>query len=160
MHGAANDRLCDDPATVCPPFRKFWGWRGSPGGERHGSALTSTFAAPFVGMLADRYGRHPIILFSLAGDILAFSGYRFAALRLGADFAARPGRGVYCRAAASHNEHRRRPGSPNWPAQWIGIVNGGAAAGWIQGTAGSLGNLLGPALVVLLDPLRARRSCS
>src|SRR5512134_857327 len=42
-------------------------------------ALTSTLAAPFMGMLADRFGRRPIILFSLAGYVLAFSGYLFAA---------------------------------------------------------------------------------
>jgi len=42
-------------------------------------ALTSTFAAPFVGMLADRFGRRPIILVSLAGYSLAFSRYLFAA---------------------------------------------------------------------------------
>jgi len=42
-------------------------------------ALTSTFAAPFIGMLADRFGRRPIILVSLAAYVLAFSGYLFAA---------------------------------------------------------------------------------
>src|SRR5512138_190686 len=42
-------------------------------------ALTSTVAAPFIGMLADRFGRRPIILLSLAAYVLAFSGYLFAA---------------------------------------------------------------------------------
>ena len=115
-------------------------------------ALTSTFAAPFVGMLADRYGRQPIILFSLAGDILAFSGYRFAAsawvLILLRGLA-----GVFTAGLLPAIMSIVGDLAPeNWPAQWIGIVNGGAAAGWIQGTAGSLGNLLGPALVVLFTP--------
>src|SRR5512134_1374419 len=41
-------------------------------------ALSSTVAAPIIGMVADRLGRRPIILFSLAAYILAFSGYLFA----------------------------------------------------------------------------------
>lgn len=41
-------------------------------------ALTSTFAAPFIGMLADRFGRRPIVLLSLAAYVLAFTGYLFA----------------------------------------------------------------------------------
>jgi MFS family permease len=41
-------------------------------------ALTATAAAPFVGMLTDRFGRRPIILVSLAGNVLAFCGYLFA----------------------------------------------------------------------------------
>jgi MFS family permease len=41
-------------------------------------ALTSTFAAPFIGMLADRFGRRPIILVSLTAYVVAFSGFLFA----------------------------------------------------------------------------------
>jgi MFS family permease len=41
-------------------------------------ALTSTCAAPLIGRLADCCGRRPIILFSLAAYVLAFSGYLFA----------------------------------------------------------------------------------
>jgi MFS family permease len=41
-------------------------------------ALTFAFAAPFTGMLADRFGRRPIILLSLVGYVLAFAGYLFA----------------------------------------------------------------------------------
>src|SRR5512141_3200864 len=42
-------------------------------------ALTSTIAAPFMGMLAARFGRRPIILLSLVAYVMAFSGYLFAA---------------------------------------------------------------------------------
>ena len=45
-------------------------------------ALTSTIAAPLMGMLADRFGRRPIILVSLAAYVLAFTGYLFAASAL------------------------------------------------------------------------------
>src|SRR5689334_25212536 len=38
-------------------------------------ALASTVAAPVLGVLADRFGRRPIILLSLAAFVLAFSGY-------------------------------------------------------------------------------------
>ena len=103
-------------------------------------ALTSTFAAPFVGMLADRYGRRPIILFSLAGYILAFSGYLFATstwmlilLRgLAGVFTAGLLPAMMSIVGDLAPENRR--------ARWIGIVNGGAAAGWIIGPV--LGGLL------------------
>src|SRR5512143_3309315 len=38
-------------------------------------ALTSTLAAPFMGALADRFGRRRLVLASLATYILAFTGY-------------------------------------------------------------------------------------
>ena len=103
-------------------------------------ALTSTFAAPFIGTLADRYGRRPIILFSLAGYILAFSGYLFATsawllilLRgLAGVFTAGLLPAMMSIVGDLAPESRR--------AHWIGIVNGGAAAGWILGPI--LGGLL------------------
>jgi MFS family permease len=103
-------------------------------------ALTSTLAAPFIGMLADRIGRRPIILVSLAGCVLAFSGYLFAAaswllilLRgLAGVFAAGLLPIMMSIVGDLAPENRR--------AQWIGIVNGGASAGWIVGPL--LGGLL------------------
>ena len=96
-------------------------------------ALTSTVAAPFIGMLADRFGRRPIILVSLAAYVLAFSGYLFAAsawmmilLRgLAGVFTAGLIPAITSSVADLALENRR--------AQWIGIVNGGASAGWIIG---------------------------
>lgn len=41
-------------------------------------ALTSTVAAPFMGALADRFGRRPLVLGPLAVYVLAFSGYLLA----------------------------------------------------------------------------------
>ena len=103
-------------------------------------ALTFAFAAPFTGMLADRFGRRPIILLSLAGYVLAFAGYLFApvawiliALRgLAGIFGAGLLPGMTSIVGDLAPENRR--------AQWIGIVNGGAAAGFIVGP--SLGGLL------------------
>ena len=103
-------------------------------------ALTGTFAAPFIGMLADRFGRRPIILFSLAAHVLSFSGYLFAAsawllifLRgLAGLFTARLIPAMTSIVGDLSPENRR--------AQWIGIVNGGASAGWIVGPL--LGGLL------------------
>ena len=96
-------------------------------------ALTSTVAAPFIGMLADRFGRRPIILVSLAAYVLAFSGYLFAAsawmmilLRgLAGVFTAGLIPAITSSVGDLASENRR--------AQWIGIVNGGASAGWIIG---------------------------
>jgi MFS family permease len=96
-------------------------------------ALTSTAAAPFIGMLADRFGRRPIILLSLSAYVLAFSGYLFAAsawlmilLRgLAGVFTAGLIPAITSSVADLTSENRR--------AQWIGIVNGGASAGWIIG---------------------------
>jgi MFS family permease len=41
-------------------------------------ALTSTLAAPFMGALADRFGRKPLVLLSLAAYVAAFCGYLMA----------------------------------------------------------------------------------
>lgn len=96
-------------------------------------ALTSTIAAPFIGMLADRFGRRPIILLSLSAYVLAFGGYLFAASAW-AMILLRGSAGIFTAglipAITSSvvdlaSEDRR--------AQWIGIVNGGASAGWIIG---------------------------
>lgn len=96
-------------------------------------ALTSTFATPFVGMLADRFGRRPVILFSLAAHVLAFSGFLFATsawmfilLRgMAGLFAAGLIPAVMSMVGDLAPLERR--------GQWIGIVNGGASAGWIAG---------------------------
>jgi DHA1 family tetracycline resistance protein-like MFS transporter len=96
-------------------------------------ALTSTIAAPFIGMLADRFGRRPIILLSLAAYVLAFSGYLFASsawllisLRgLAGVFTAGLLPAMMSIVGDLAPENRR--------AQWIGIVSGGASAGWIAG---------------------------
>ena len=96
-------------------------------------ALTSTVAAPFMGLLADRFGRRPIILLSLVAYVLAFSGYLFAAsawliilLRgLAGIFTAGLIPAMSSMVGDLAPENRR--------AQWIGIVNGGASVGWIIG---------------------------
>jgi MFS family permease len=103
-------------------------------------ALTSTFAAPFVGILADRFGRRPIILLSLAAYVLAFSGYLFATsawllitLRgLAGVFTAGLLPAMMGSVGDLAPQDRR--------GQWIGIVNGGASAGWVAGPL--LGGLL------------------
>jgi MFS family permease len=103
-------------------------------------ALTSTFAAPFMGTLADRVGRRPIILFSLTAYILAFSGYLFAVTAwllilfrgLAGVFTAGLAPVMMSTVGDLAPENRR--------GQWIGIVNGGAAVGWITGPL--LGGLL------------------
>ena len=96
-------------------------------------ALTSTFAAPFVGMLADRFGRRPIILVSLVAYVLAFSGYLFATTARHADLLRGLAGAFTAGLIPAMTSMRWRPGPGNRRAQWIGIVNGGASAGWIIG---------------------------
>jgi len=96
-------------------------------------ALTSTIAAPFMGTLADRFGRRPLVLGSLAVYVLTFCGYLFAGsaaifilLRaLAGAFTAGLIPAIFGIVADLAPEDRR--------AQWIGIVNGGASVGWIAG---------------------------
>ena len=103
-------------------------------------ALTSTFAAPFIGMLADRFGRRPVILFSLAGYVLSFSGYLFAASAWML-IALRGLAGVFTAGLLPAMTSIVGDLAPeNRRARWIGIVSGGAAAGWIIGPL--LGGLL------------------
>jgi MFS family permease len=101
-------------------------------------ALTSIFAAPLIGMLADRFGRRPVILVSLAGNVLAFGGYLFAdstwlliTLRgLAGVFTAGLLPAILSIVGDIAPENRR--------GQWIGIVMGGAAAGYIGPLIGGL----------------------
>jgi len=96
-------------------------------------ALTSTLAAPWMGALADRRGRRPLVLGGLAVYVLAFSGYLLA-----------PGAGVFIlmRGLAGALTAGLVPAVMGIVAdlapqdrrgQWIGVVNGGASAGWIVG---------------------------
>ncbi len=96
-------------------------------------ALAATLAAPFMGALADRFGRRRLALLSLAASLLAFIGYLFAAsaaafiiLRgLAGAFTAGLVPAITGLVGDMAPQERR--------AQWLGIVNGGASVGWIAG---------------------------
>jgi len=96
-------------------------------------ALTGILAAPFIGILADRFGRRPIVLVALGAHVLAFTGYLFAAsawlfilLRgLAGLFTAGLVPAMNSIVGDVAPQDRR--------GRWIGIVNGGASAGWIAG---------------------------
>jgi MFS family permease len=97
------------------------------------AALTGALAAPFMGALADRFGRRRLALVSLAISILATTGYCLVTsslalilLRgLGGMFIAGLVPAVTGIIADLAPQERR--------AQWIGILNGGASVGWIAG---------------------------
>jgi MFS family permease len=96
-------------------------------------ALTSTLAAPYMGALADRMGRRPLVLSALVTYTLAFTGYLlansaqvFIVLRaLTGLFTAGLIPAVMGIIADISPQDRR--------ARYIGIVNGGASIGWIAG---------------------------
>ena len=96
-------------------------------------ALAATLAAPFMGALADRFGRRRLVLISSAVYVLAFSGYRFATSAMAI---------VILRALAGAFTAGLMPAvngivadlAPrDRKAQWISIVSGGASVGWIAG---------------------------
>lgn len=96
-------------------------------------ALTGAVAAPFMGTLADRFGRKPLVLASLAINVAAFCGYLLAQsaaafiLLRGMAGALTAGLmpAVTGLAADLAPEERR--------AQWIGFMSAGASIGWIAG---------------------------
>jgi MFS family permease len=96
-------------------------------------ALTSTLAAPFMGALADRFGRKPLVLLSLAAYLAAFCGYLLAQTALlvivirGLSGAFTAGLVPAVNGLAAEITPRERR------AQWMGFINGGAAFGWIAG---------------------------
>ena len=96
-------------------------------------ALTSTLAAPFMGTLADRFGRRPLILLSLAAYTFAFCGYLVASsatmLIVLRGFAGAFTAGLIPAITGLAVDLAPR----DRQAQWIGFINGGASIGWIAG---------------------------
>jgi DHA1 family multidrug resistance protein-like MFS transporter len=96
-------------------------------------ALTTALAAPFMGALADRFGRKPLILGSLVAYIAAYLGFLLAPSSgvlilvrgLAGAFTAGLMPAVTGLATDLAPEERR--------AQWIAFVIGGATFGWIAG---------------------------
>ncbi len=96
-------------------------------------ALTSTLAAPFMGALADRFGRKPMVLVSLVAYVAAFCGYLLAQSAemiivvrglAGALTAGLIPAVIGLAADVAPKDHQ---------AQWMGFINGGASFGWIAG---------------------------
>jgi MFS family permease len=96
-------------------------------------SLAGVIAAPFLGSLADRFGRRPLILGSFAVFAAAFAGYYLAATSsafivirgLAGGLTALLGPATMGLVAdiAPHDER----------ARWIGVIGGGTAAGFIVG---------------------------
>jgi len=114
-------------------FSEFGAGVGSLGTSVMAGALAGTLAAPFVGALADRFGRRLLVLGSLAVYVLSFIGYLFASSALAL---------ILLRAAAGALTAGLVPAVISIAAdlapvdrrgRWIGIVSGGASAGWIAG---------------------------
>lgn len=96
-------------------------------------SLAGVIAAPFMGSLADRFGRRPVILSSFAVFAAAFTGYYLAATSLmfivirGLAGALTAGLGPATMglvADIAPDDER---------ARWIGVIGSGTAAGFIVG---------------------------
>jgi MFS transporter, DHA1 family, multidrug resistance protein len=103
-------------------------------------ALAAALAAPFMGALADRYGRRLLVIASLGVYILAFTGYLLASSALafillralaGALTAGLVPAVIGIVADLAPRDRR---------AQWVGIISGGASFGWVAGPV--LGGIL------------------
>ncbi len=106
---------------------------GALGTSSMAYALTMTVCAPFMGALADRLGRRPVVLVSLAAQALTFTGYLLApsaaaliALR-GLSGALTAGLMPAATGMVADLAPENRRG------RWIGILSGGASIGWIAG---------------------------
>ncbi|MCP4937372.1 MAG: MFS transporter [bacterium] len=96
-------------------------------------SLAGVIAAPFMGSLADRFGRRPLLLVSFAAFATAFTGYYLATTSLafivvrGLAGALTAGLGPATMGIVADiaPEDER--------ARWIGIVSGGTSAGFIIG---------------------------
>jgi len=96
-------------------------------------ALTSMLAAPYMGALADRIGRRPLVLGSLAAYALAFSGYLLASSAQ-MFIILRALTGLFTAGLIPAVMGIIADISPrDQRARYIGIVNGGASVGWIAG---------------------------
>jgi MFS family permease len=96
-------------------------------------ALTSTLAAPFMGALADRIGRRPIVLISLSAYAAAFCGYLFAS-SAGVFIVLRGLAGAFTAGLIPAVTGLAADLAPkDRCAQWISFVSSGASFGWIAG---------------------------
>ncbi len=103
-------------------------------------ALAATLSAPFMGALADRIGRRPVVLGSLAVYMAVFTGY-FLATSASTIILLRGLAGALTAGLMPAATGMVADLAPeNRRARWIGILSGGASIGWIAGPV--LGGLL------------------
>jgi MFS family permease len=96
-------------------------------------ALAGALAAPFMGALADRFGRKPLVLASLGVNVVAFCGYLFAP-SAAAFILLRGLAGAFTAGLIPAVTGLAAELAPNGrQAQWIGFMNAGASIGWIAG---------------------------
>ena len=96
-------------------------------------SLAGVIAAPFMGVLADRFGRRPLILGSFAVFAAAFAGYYLAATSL-AFIVIRGLAGALTAGLGPATMGLVADIAPeNERARWIGVVGGGTSAGFIVG---------------------------
>ncbi len=122
---------------ILPLFARRFAELGAGVGELGASemayAVAATLAAPFMGGLADRFGRRPFVLGPLAVYLLAFTGYLLAA-SAPAFIVLRGTAGALTAGLMPAATSMVADLAPeNRRARWIGILSGGASIGWIVG---------------------------
>ncbi|MGI9529998.1 MAG: MFS transporter [Acidimicrobiia bacterium] len=103
-------------------------------------SLAGVIAAPFMGSLADRFGRRPLILGSFAIFAAAFTGYYLAATSLAFIIIRGLAGGLTAGLGPATMGLVGDIAPENERARWIGVIGGGTAAGFIVGPV--LGGLL------------------
>jgi MFS family permease len=96
-------------------------------------SIAGIAAAPLMGSLADRFGRRPLLIISLAVYTAAFTGFFLARNSLvfiiirGLAGALTAGLGPATMGVVADTAPK------NERARWIGIISGGSSGGWIVG---------------------------
>ena len=96
-------------------------------------SLAGVVAAPFMGSLADRFGRRPLILGSFAVFAAAFTGYYLAASSLAFIIVRGLAGGLTAGLGPATMGLVADVAPRDERARWIGVIGGGTSAGFIIG---------------------------
>lgn len=108
--------------------------------------IAQFFAGPILGILSDRYGRRPLLIFSLAGTVIAFLGFAFAA-NIWILFLARLVDGISGGNVSIAQAYMADITSKEKRTEGMGIISGALSLGFVFGPV--IGGLFGQYGVML-----------